>query len=312
MEIIINNKELDTNLVGIVKQAFGQIINQLQELNLSSLQYIIVPNDFGQELIEFQQRHGLREGYTNNEFGIAMGKVLTYLDDGNIKTSIFFDPRIVFTLFDENLKQNSIHLIHHEFCHVHDDYEKYRVFGVTDLEHIFFNTPDRVSQVTYAHADLIWSEYIATRLSARSKPEDHDIYMESLLSLIPKTKEKCEEKIQAYRTEGEIDKLFGEIQLTTSQLLKVCGYFIGYCHGFNIDPPEEINNFVKQYPYLDRVWEELSLNLRKLHESYGNWEGVKVFDDLANTVMNLWGNLGIFPKNQEGQLYISVPFPNAN
>jgi hypothetical protein len=38
MEVIITNKEFDENMVVAVKQAFGQIIDQLQDLNLSSLQ----------------------------------------------------------------------------------------------------------------------------------------------------------------------------------------------------------------------------------------------------------------------------------
>ncbi|MGE8207464.1 hypothetical protein ACQKP0_23545 [Heyndrickxia sp. NPDC080065] len=307
MEIIINNREFDENMVIAIKQAFEQIIEQLQELNLGSLQYIIVPDDFGKELIEFQQQNGLREGYTNNEFGIAVGKVLSYLDDGDFKTTIFFDPRIIYALFDENLKQNSIHYIHHEFCHVHDDYEKYRAFGVIDLEEAFFNSSDKVSQVAYAHADLIWSEYIATKLSAPSKPENHDIYVESLLSLIPNTKKQCEEEIKAYRADGNIDKLFGEIQLSTSQLLKVTAYFIGYCHGYNIDPPTEMNDFVEQYTYLDGVWGELPDKLNKLYESYGTWDDVKVFNQLADMVLILWGNLGVYPKNKDCQLYISVP-----
>ncbi|WPS85281.1 hypothetical protein SMD22_01250 (plasmid) [Brevibacillus halotolerans] len=307
MEIIINNRALDDIMATAVKQAFEQMINQLQELKLSSLQYIIVPDDFGKELTEFQQRHGLPQGYTNNEFGVAMGKTLTYLDDGDYKTTIFIAPEIVFALFDENLKQNSIHLIHHELCHVHDDGEKYRVFGVADLEQLFFNTFNIVSQITYAHADLIWSEYIATRLSARTMPENHDCYVGSLLDLIPKVKEQCEEEIQSYRKERDRVQLLDEIQLKSSLLLKMGAYFIGYCHGFNIDPPVEINNFVKQYPYLNGVWEELSPLLLKLYESYGNWDDIEVFDDLANTVMRLWGNLGVYLKNMDGQLFVYVP-----
>lgn len=307
MDIIINNKELDERLIEVVKKALRQMITQLEELNLSSLQYIFVPDDFHEELIKFQRRHQLQEGYTDNEFGTAMGKVLSYLDNGVFKTSIFFNSRIIFTLFDQNLKQLPIHLMHHEFCHVHDDYEKYQVFGVTNLEDLFINTPDRVSQVTYAHADLIWSEYIATKLSVKSKPNDHDLYVESLLSVIPKTIEKYEEELQEYRILGDIDKLFSEIQLNSSLLLKIAAYFIGYCHGFGIDPPKEINNFVKQYLYLNGVWEQLPSNLHKLHESYGNWDNIRVFDDLANIVKMLWSNIGIFPKNKNGQLFIHVP-----
>ncbi|MFS0655107.1 hypothetical protein [Bacillus sp. 179-C3.3 HS] len=308
MEIIINDKQLDKDMVKAVEKAFKQIIGQLNELNLTSLQSIIVPNDFGEELIQFQRNYGLRKGYTNNEFGIAMGKVLNYIDNGEFKISVFFDPRIIYTLFSEEHNQHSVHIIHHEFCHVHDDSEKYNAFGVTDLEQLFFNTKDKVKQIAYAHADLIWSEYIATRLSSKSTPENHDFYIESILSLIPETKENCEEYILSYRIDNDIDKLFGEIQLLTSLLLKVISYFIGYCHCFNLTLPKDLNEIIRKYPYLDGVWEQLCPNLEKLYESYGNWESVEVFEDLSQTVLKLWNNLGVYPKNEDRGLYISVPF----
>lgn len=308
MEIVINNKELiDNNLNDIVKQTIGRLIDQLSNLSLISLQYIIIPEDFGGELIQFQKERGLSEGYTNNGFGVAMGKVLTYIEDGIRRSTIFFDPRVIITLFDEVKSQNAVHLMHHEFCHVHDDYKKYVAFGVTNPEEIFFGTPDRTRQVAYAHADMIWSEYIATRLSAGSKPSDHDMYIDSVFQLLPKTEEECKEAIFLYRIEDDVGKLFGEIQLTTSLFLKVSAYFIGYCHGLNYEPPQEFLNIITEYHYLDGVWEELSPVLHHLHDSYSSWSDIHVFEDLANIVIKLWGQLGIYPRNEDGQLFVSVP-----
>jgi len=215
MEIIINSKELkDNNLVDIVKDTFDRMIVQLNKLNLSSLQFIIVPDDFGEELIHFQREHGLREGYTNNEIGTAMGKVLTYVEDGIVRSSIFFNWLVIFTLFDKDKNPNAVHTLHHEFCHVHDDYIKYKAFGVTNPEDLFLDTTDRVGQISYAHAELIWSEYIATRISSDSRPLGHDMYVNSLIELLPTTQDECEAAILRYRTERDLLKLFGEIQLS--------------------------------------------------------------------------------------------------
>lgn len=309
MEIIINSKELiDNNLVDIVKDAFERMIVQLNNLNLSSLQFIIVPNDFGEELIHFQREHGLLEGYTNNEFGTAMGKVLTYVESGAVRSAVFFDQRVIFTLFDQDKNPNAVHTMHHEFCHVHDDYIKFTAFGVTNPEELFLDTTDRVRQISYAHAELIWSEYIATRISSDSRPMGHDMYTNSVIELLPMTQEECAAAILRYRTEGDLWKLFGEIQLTTSLFLKVAAYFHGYCHGINVELPQEINDHIKHYSYLDGVWEELSPILNRLYDSYGSWNDIHVFEDLANLVIKLWEQLGIYPRNEEGQLFISVPY----
>lgn len=44
----------------------------------------------------------------------------------------------------------------------------------------------------------------------------------------------------------------------------------------------------------------------KNYESYDKWNSINVFDDLANTVKILWGNIGIFPENMNNQLFIHV------
>lgn len=294
----------DNDLADHVKGLLIRIIDQLPELDLSALEYIVIPDDFGKEMGDFQKKYGLPVGYTNNEFGVAMGKALSYIDGDQMKVSIFIDPKMIYLLFDEENRQKSIHLIHHELCHVHDDKIKYKAFGVIDLEELFMKTPDKVRQVSYAHADLIWSEYIATRLSASSKPDGHTHYVDSLVTLLPETKEKCDKAIQSYLNDDGIEtkECFNEIQLTCSLLLKIVAYFLGYCHASDIDPPKEINEHVKQFPYLNGVWEELSPTLHKMYSTYGNWVSAGIYSCLAKHVLRLWENLGVYPKNHDGGL----------
>lgn len=309
MNIIITNKQFneDEKAVKAIKDAFSQIIDLFPDLNLSSLESIIIPDDFGKELIQFQKEKQLRSGFTNNDGYLAVGKLMSYIKDGEFNTSMFLDPRIVFLLFDEQSNQNSIHIIHHELCHVHDDDEKYCVFGVTDPEEFFSQTEDKVRQVLYAHADLVWSEYIATRLSAHSKPEDHDMYAETILDLLPKTISECKDEIASYRLHGDISKLFGDIQLATSLFLKTTAYFIGYCHGFNQEISVELNKFIRvNYSYLADVWEPLHTHLQEMYSSYGRWNDIYVLEDLAEIVNRLWVNCGINIENQNGRLFVSV------
>lgn len=307
MEIIINSKEFTDDMIVSAKKVFEQIISQLQELNLSSLQCIIIPEDFGEELISFQRFHNLREGYTNNEFGRAFGKVLGYLEFGKLKSAMFLDASIILSIiYNTEMKQNAIHLIHHEFCHIHDDFFKYNIFGVEDLEDLFIHTDDKVSQVTYAHADLIWSEYIATRLSTKSKPANHSLYIEDLLKLIPATYDECKKHLEEFTTKGDDYETFGQIQLTCSLLLKISAYVIGYCHGSNVDLPKEINDFISNYKYLDGVWDCLSPILHDMYATYSNWDGVSVFSELAQAVRKLWENVGISIENSGYQLKVTI------
>lgn len=311
MQIIINNTEFIEEQAAkqILINMLESIVNQLTNLDLTSLDSIIIPDNFGKELIAFQEAHNLRSGYTNTEHATAFGKVLTYIEDNRFKTTIFLDPRVAFTLFDDEKRQNSVHIIHHELCHVHDDFIKYNTFHVTDLESIFLNTNDKVSQVTFAFADMIWSEYFATKLSARSKPDEHDMYVDSLMKAIPLTEKECRDEIQKYHLiHVDVPRLFMEIQLKTSYLLKTLAYVLGYAHAFNTELPDDFKEHINNdYPYLSGVWNEISDNLKQMHKSYGAWESVEVFKPIADRVLELWRNIGIIPSNTEdGQLYITV------
>jgi hypothetical protein len=314
MEIRITNIEFHDEAKAAVIQALTSLIESAKStLELDSLELIVVPNDFGNELIRFQEEHGLHKGYTNNGLGLAVAKVMSYIRNKELVCSIFLNPHIVASLFDEGSSQDAIHIIHHELCHVHDDALKFKVFGTDDVERLFFETNDRVSQVSYAHADLIWSEYIATKLSISSKPANHHMYINSLIDAIPVTLNRCKEAKDLYQTHLDVGRLFGDIQEHLSYLFKTYAYLLGYYHAFSdVDEFEEqkmLEAIIETAPYLDGVFDLLPSELKKLHEIYGKWADHHVFKATADIVLRSWNNVGIYPNNTpDGQLYIGVTY----
>jgi hypothetical protein len=314
MEIRINHLEFTEELKSAVVKILHDIINQCSNLNLSSLALIVIPNDYGSELIEFQKQHGLRVGYTDNGLGIGVGKTLSYTVDERLISCIFLNANIIAGLFDENIAQDVAHIIHHELCHVHDDTMKFSLFGVDDIEKIFFGLSDFLRQVSYAHADLSWSEYIATRLSFSSMPKNHHMYVQSFSEAIPETLNRCIQAKKDYNQHLDVTKLFGEIQIHSSYLIKTYSYFLGYCHSVMDSPPSDIIiQLTTQFPYLTDFLSPLSDELKILYQTYEKWTDYRVFERLSSIIIRLWNNLGIHPSNVSGnQTFIGVSYEDYN
>jgi len=61
-----------------------------------NLEKIYIPDNYEIELPAPQQSHDLVErGYTNNEFGAAMGKTLAYSENDLLEQAVFMDKRLI-------------------------------------------------------------------------------------------------------------------------------------------------------------------------------------------------------------------------
>ncbi len=61
-----------------------------------NLEKIYIPDNYGIELPAPQQSHDrIERGYTDNEFGAAMGKTLAYLENNLLEQAVFMDKRLV-------------------------------------------------------------------------------------------------------------------------------------------------------------------------------------------------------------------------
>lgn len=311
MKIVINGfNDIDANKKSEIISFLHDLVSELSKnLDIRNLDYILVSEDFGRCVTDFQRKHGLQEGYTDNDTGNAKAKCLEYLIEGELRNCIIVDGNMILLLYSDEAKF-AVHLIHHELCHVHDNNVKLKSLS---LEFSMRQHGDLFTCLKL-HADCIWSEYIATRLSCSSHPEALIMYAEHLYELINLIKDKNENYVAEYRWHGDIDRLYGEIQLSSSALLKSAAMIYGYIQGIGDMGAQEFDEIKKimsekiASTYFFDVWNCLQLELDGLFDNYGNWDGIEVFNGLADTVLNLWNIFSIFPEIVEGgRLYIGVP-----
>lgn len=303
--------------IELLRKPFEDLIGKLaQGLELKSLKYIIIPEDFKTELFKFQKSKGLREECTENEVGVAGGKVVSYIEAGELEICIFLHPGVFGLLFSKNSDDvlNGIQIMRHELCHVHDDYLKSRVLSLD-----FITNQERDFEwALKLHADSIWSEYIANKLSKTtvningteinlpnqiSLMQDLKLFLDSIF----KVESDAQKYIDAYRSHADVEKLYQEIQESASFLLNMMGRVYGM-----LCPYEElikaVDDGIKE-TYAFDIWKQLCQSLDALSSKYPNWSGVQEFDGLSQVVLKTWNILGIYPRVTESGLYIEVPAP---
>jgi hypothetical protein len=278
-----------------VKRMIEEFVQRFAEdLMLEGLQYIIACDDFRGDVTTFQKFHGKRLGYTDNGLTVAVAKTLDYIEDGQYKVFIFLSPRLLECLFEGADNGLFWHTLHHELCHVHEGNIAFNLYGES-IEKCF---DDYLSKIKFAHAELIWSEYIATRLSISTTNEGNDFHINDLLKAIPVGKANCENFINDAHM--SIEELFGQIQLETSHLFKLSSYVLGYIHGLKIDDQtkheiiEELFNR-NEWRYFKDFFLSLDKELQRLFLLFPNWDSVHELNNLTQTVVLLWNEMGIDP-----------------
>jgi len=295
---------------------FEDLMSKLaQGLELDSLKYIIISEDFKTELFKFQKSKGLREGCTENEVGVAGGKVVAYIEAGELEHIIFLHPNVFGLLFsnESNDVLNGIQIMRHELCHVHDDYLKSKVLSfdfITNQEKDF-------EWALKLHADSIWSEFIANKLSKItveiegtkistptlvSFTQDIPLFIDSIFKMKADTKNY----IDAYRTHRDITRLYLEIQKCSTFFFTMAGRIYGLLSLYE-EPLEILDEGIKK-TYAFEIWKPLCQSLDALNSRYPNWSGVQEFDELSQVVLKTWNILGIYPRVTESGLYIDVPY----
>jgi hypothetical protein len=283
-------------------EEFSKIVDRLSEgLDLRELDAIVVPEDFGTEIADFQREHCLRDlGFTNDPLGYAVAKVMKYSDAQRVHRVIVFDKNFFAGVFTREYSLLSQHYIHHELCHVHDEHCKSMLFteesrsgSGTDLTHLL-----RIL------ADEMWSEYIACRLSARTLPPFHDYDLPSLYHMVVEIKNRIDGAVNQWHKEDNTDLLWDKVRKDSSFLLRVAAGAIGDIHGLNDSNVASAAVKLVEGTFFEKTWQDLNPSLKELFASYPKWTGIEVYDPLGQVVASCWHSLGIRPSQLPGAIWV--------
>jgi hypothetical protein len=282
------------------------------------MQRIIVTNNFAGELAELSTAtaSGNPIERTNEEYAFAVAKVLLLPRGDEIEIVPVISAHAVVELvsadplyYESDTFRATLHMIHHELCHVHDANKKIDAFPDAILKKSY-EGKDR-----YIHplAETCWSEYIANRLSSSTAKLGFAASMTiNFADAIPRTKPLVNEEILAYRTHHDINRLLDFFGRHGDFLPKAASYACGYLDGFGIplrellpEADERLNG-----SYFEQTWNGMRAALGEMYSLYPDrWEDLSVYDRLATVLETYFGEMGLFFTNKPGEgVYVDVPF----
>ena len=173
-------------------------------LDINSLKNLYVPNDYSKEVIDFQRRHKLTEGITDNKIAKGYGISLSYKDEvRNNVTSIFISPEIILPPFTSKMELEDqiplFNVIYHELCHI-DDYNKQSKLSF--LAQI--KQKNVMDKLLYVLSLEVWEEYYAHRRSSKVFPF---IYFDAsnFQLILQEFKVQTVNLIKEYQIDGDLD-----------------------------------------------------------------------------------------------------------
>ena len=306
---IVEQHEKITKFLGIATGEFARI------LELDTLDRIVISTHFTDAVCRIQEEYEINEsGHTDRPEGVAVAKVLhTSRPDNALQQTIVLSLDLVTTMFSTAPDQ-LIHLVHHELCHVHDNYMQQKMHSRKARCVRSMNALER----TLAHnAKPIWSEYVAVRLSCSSVSElkpsgfpPDDLYVSHLLDVIESCGKRIGKAKAEYRYHGNTLNLFLFCQEETSFLFMIAAKIHGYIDGLNLAESDikNIDAYLRETFYFD-CWVKQRECLRHLYSIYPEWDDIHQLGDLGQAILCCWNALEIYPVQQPGgeDIYVHVP-----
>ena len=313
-------KGVEENLAKDISLVINATLVKLDEtLDFRRMHQIIITADFAKELAELSSAtaSGSDIQHTNEEYAIAVAKVLLFQKDNDLEIVPVINANIATHLVQPNEEgyqsenfHTVFHLLHHELCHVHDNNKKIDAF------------PDKILRFRYegkdrlirALAEACWSEYIANVLSSSSAHEGSINAMgECFSDAIERTKEIFDKEILDYRYHGDIDRLMSVFERHGEFLVKSAAYMLGYMEGCQAKLEELYSQAAERLKgsYFETTWIAMRDALTKMKQLYpSEWKDLDIYDELAIAMEDYYAAMGLIllHTNQDGGLYIDIPF----
>lgn len=306
MEIVINIDRISDETKQKMIPLFEQLIMHLSKhLNITSLESIVITDNFTRDIIKFQETYGLKErGHTDSEDGVAVAKVLSHRKDGEYKQTIFISETIYNELINTDSSEDWIQYIQHELAHIHDNFIKESIYSFEKRQGVGFHILDHILN---NHADSIWSEYIANRLSSPTMKEEHIIRsLDHMLQLIDSVQNQIKELKEQYKLEEDIRHLFIRTQQITDLLFRVTANVYGFLHSLEDQRWADGLYHNLDESYYKEVFKTFDEPLRLLYSKYPNWNDIDELEIVHEVILKCWNNLGIYPKKTGEEIYIEI------
>jgi len=303
------------NSVGEAVHCWLHIAGKL--LDLKSLIQVIVAYNYNEALAGIDQGAPVSKPLTATDDGIGVGVAMTprVLRDGEPKSIMVLNANYL-SVFAPNdhpdinvARKEMAYTLVHECGHVHD-------LGVQAA-----SMPGVILQTALSYRDKFlfyiasgcWEEYIACRLSAFAGTESTlRQFEETFCNSVERAKGRADAAIRQYRMHRDLARVVQEVVEEYKKTLVYASYMLGHIDGLglslDVNAPKAMSALGRQPPFRPFVT-KLHDELRAMHETYGGWKGLEVFEPLKRLSEELLKLGGIYIQDRpDGAGRVDIPF----
>jgi hypothetical protein len=311
-----------------IRAALKAVMERFSDsLDYRRMTRIIVTTEFAEDLAELLGDTSCEQfsTHTNEDYAVAVAKVLTLPHEedyeivpvfGHQYMTSFLHPNIESTeevedtgLAPADFFRMSVHGVHHELSHVHDENKKLDVFNVPALSTSYVGK----EQYTYSLAEACWSEYITNFFSSASADAASvNAMVDNFHYAIVHTKPSIDREILSYRTQRDLLKPLNSFERHGVFLAKSAAYILGYVDGLNrslYHISQEASELLEG-SYFESTWKVMHKSLLEMRQLYpNNWQDPSIYDSLASAMANYYADMGlVLSTTPRGEAYLDLPF----
>lgn len=302
----------ESNFTDEVKEKAKNILIEyanrfIKDKELSVSIKIIIPDDFSEELTDFQRENNLPIEHTNNSYAVASAKTLKLKRKNKTDYVIFFNKGMFYMIVLG--KGFGILHLYHELSHI---YYNEIIKNKYKEEIKSFELSNNLIVNSNIFSYVIWEEYFVSRELIPYLFGDVDCYMEILTSHYENMSKDLEEEIAKYRYHADIDVLFNSAKEKVTLLATYMSYSLGMIAGLMANyedvSKEEFDNKIKERtPKLFDIWNALWSGYNILYDSFPNLN-LDNLNTVSEQVIEMYKCFGIYLEiNENNRLYVNVP-----
>ena len=290
---------------------FGKI------LNLERLKQVIVAYDYNGTLAGIDRGATVSRPLVATNDGVALGIAMTptVLVEGEPKSIMVLNAAYmaIFALDDrpehDPIRDQMIYTLAHECGHVHDlDVRASCLPDIILKKQLHFR-----DVVLFTIASGCWDEYIACRLSAFVGKEAALRPLEdTFCSALERAKGRADAAIRQYRMHADVGRLTNEVSEEYKRVMVYASYMLGHIDGMEAavaDLAPKAMDAIERHPYFKPFFSKLHEELRVMHNTYGNWKDLDVYEPLKQLADELLRARGIeIQARRDGTAHVNVPF----
>jgi hypothetical protein len=286
-------------------------------LNLERLAQVIVAYNYDEILAGLDRGTQVSGPLEATDDGIAVGIAMTpkVLRDGEPRAVMVLNAAYMDVLTErqspktESMRERILNTLAHECGHVHDQHVQASTLPGVILK---VQLPFR-DGVLCSMAFGCWEEYIACFLSAfMGKDWTLKDFEETFCKSVARARERADASIRQYRMHKDVGRLTNEVGEEYKRVMMYASYLLGHIDGLNRAVEEaapKAVEYLETHSYFKPFFRRLHSELRALHQSYGAWTGIDVFEPLKRLADELLKVGGVeIQARPDGSAYVSVPF----